>query len=210
MFCANCGFDYRTLGMTPMAPVRSRRTVLAVFGVIVAVVLVAVGGFVVINRSSGWTPAAEPSPSGSWYSFTSPDSSWSVMFPSAATPQVTSQTTPIGTTQAQLNFYTVNADGIVYEAGTEDVPSDQVTGDSKTMLDSVEQGVKVWGTITNSRDLTFEGQPARELEFKYTNMSIDGSIRFWLSGTRVYMLMVAGKPGSAMYPEHFFDTFNAS
>ena len=207
-FCANCGLDYRTMGMIP---VRKRgRKLIAVGALLLAVVVVAVGGFVVINRSSGWTPAAEPSPSGTWYSYRSPDNAWSVMFPSSATPQVVSQTVPAGTGQAEINYYMVTSGGIVYEAGAEDMPSDQVSGDSKTVLDSFEQGIKIWGTINDSRDLTFQGQLARELKFKYTNMSLDGVIRFWLSGTRVYVLMVAGKPGSTMYPEHFFDTFSAS
>ncbi len=193
-----------------MAPARKRRTKLVVIGAIVAVVLVAVGGFAVLNQSSGWTPAAEPSPSGTWYSFTSPDNAWSVMFPSSDTPQEMSLSIPLGTTQVQMNCYMVRSDGIVYEAGAEDIPGDQLSTDPNTNLDSFEQGIKVFGTVTDSRDLTFQGFQAREVRFTYTSLSFEGYIRFWVSGSRVYVMMVVGQPGSTMYPEHFFDTFTAS
>jgi hypothetical protein len=206
-FCANCGFDYRALGMTL---VRNRRTRLFAFGAIAQVLLVAVSGFAVLTESSGWNPAAEPSPRGTWYSFTSPDKAWSVMFPSSATPQIVSQTMPVGRLQVQVTYYMVSSDGVVYEAGAEEVPSGQLSSDSKTNLDGVEEGIKIVAGITDSRELTFQGKQARELKFTYTNLTADGYMRFWASGTRVYMLMVAGKRGSTMYPEHFFDTFDAS
>jgi hypothetical protein len=193
-----------------MVPVRKRRTKLVALGAIVAVALVAVGGFAVVNRSSGWSPAAEPSPSGAWSSFKSPDQRWSVMFPGSATPRAMSMTMPAGTTQIQLTFYTVTSNGVAYEAGAEEIPGDQLSGDPKTVLDSFEQGIKIWGNITGSRDVTFLGQQARELKFSYTNMSLEGVLRYWRSGNRIYLVMVVAKPGATMYPEHFFDTFNES
>jgi hypothetical protein len=206
-FCANCGLDYRTFGI---APAPKRRTKLIVLGAIIASLVAAVGGFAVLSQSSGWTPAPEQSPQGTWYSFTSPDGSWGVMFPGSATPQVMSQKIPVGTEQAEVTYNLVNSGGVVYEAGVMDIPSGQLSVDRNTNLKSFEQGIKIFATITGSRDLTFQGKQARELKFKYTNVDLDGFVRFWVSGDRVYILMVAGAPGATMYPQHFFDTFKAN
>ncbi len=202
-YCANCGFDYRPVGM---APVRKRNTKLMALGAIVAAGIIAVAGFVVVNRSSGWTPDPEPSPSGTWTKFTAPDGGWSINFPGSSTPQAMTMSMPMDGVNVPYTYHMVTAGGVVYEAGEGELPASQLVK-PEAQLSSFEQGIKIWGTVLGSRTLTVGGLEAREFKFKYNSLPLEGVLRAWLSGNHLYMLMVAGSPGSTIYPEHFFETF---
>lgn len=204
--CTNCGLDLR---MPWMPPVQRRRSRLPIFVAIAAVVLLAaVGAVVVLNRSNGWDPGVEPSPSDTWSAFAPADGSWSVMFPGSATPRTMTQTMDTGFGTMAMNLYMTTDGGAVYEAAAEDLPGTALSGDSGSMLTQAEQGIGVFGKVTASRDLVFKTYNAREVKFTYTSMSFDGYARFWIAGQRMYMLMAIAKPGTTMYPEHFFDSFN--
>jgi hypothetical protein len=110
-------------------------------------------------------------------------------------------------------MYATTSGDAVYEAAGVDVPSEMLVGDMDANLSEFERGFVrgVGGTITGSRRLTFHTYAARE--FKFTGVSVqdlEGYVRFWIAGRRVYVLMVLAVPGTTVYPEHFFDAFNVN
>jgi hypothetical protein len=193
-----------------MPPVQERWSKLPILGAIAAVVLLlaAVGAIFLLSPSNSWDPGAEPSPPGTWQAFTCPDGSWSVMFPGSASPRLTTQTTDTGFGTITIEMYVTTDGAAAYEAAAVDMPSAALNGDTDSILSQFEQGMMAGtgGKIIGSRRLTFKTYDAREI--KFTALSLDGYARFWLAGDRIYALMVMAEPGTTMYPEHFFDSFD--
>ena len=129
------------------------------------------------------------------------------MFPGSGDPQTMSQSMDTIYGSLNLKMYMSVDGGTVYEAAAMDLPSSALNGDTTALLEGIDQGITaVGGKINGSRNLTFKSYPAREI--KFTEMSMDGYARYWVVGQRFYMLMVLAKPGTTMYPQHFFETFN--
>jgi len=214
--CLYCGLDLSATWRRPVERRQSRP--LLVLGAIAAIiVLAAVGAFVASNGSNGsdvWDPGIEPSPSSAWYSFTSPEGSWSVMFPNSSSPMNLSQPVDLASGTLKVNMYMTLDGDSVYEAAWVDLPIGPMgAANTSSFLDGFEKGMVTdsGGEITGSRSLTFKTYDAREVKFSgATGMKLDGYARFWIVGERVYVLMVMGEPGTTMYPEHFFDSFNMS
>jgi hypothetical protein len=207
-FCANCGLTLPT----PWGPPARRvdRRLLAIGGVAVVAVVALVGILALANRSNGWDPSGEPSPSGTWQSFTSPDGTWSAAFPGYAAPQHMTQTMEMGSSTVAISLYAGLDGDAAYEVAAMDVPSQAMSGSSDEILDNMEQNLLMvpGGTITASRDLTVGPYQAREVKFTgVSTMKLEGYARFWLAGDRVYMLMVFAEPGTVIYPQHFFESF---
>jgi hypothetical protein len=181
-------------------------------GAVAAVVLfAAVGAFILLGSSNSWDPGVEPSPVDTWSAFTAPDNSWSVLFPGTMSPMTMSQDMDTGFGTTTVKMWATTDGAVVYEAAAIDLPSEALAGDTGSLLDQFQQGMLIGagGRITGSRSLTFQSHEAREVKFtEVSSMKFDGYGRFWLVNARLYLLMVMAKPGSTMYPEHFFDSFN--
>jgi hypothetical protein len=210
VFCAHCGLDLRALFAPPLAPPAANRpTKLLVVGGIAAIaVLVLVGALIAVTRPKGGDASAEPSPSGTWQAFTCPDGSWSVMFPGSMTPRTLTQSWDTGYGTMSMTVYVVGDASAAYEAAAVDIPSTMPSG--TTSLDDLQKGLftLTGGTVASSRNLTVGSYEAREIEFSgMSAQNFSGYARFWVAGDRLYLLMVMAKPGTALYPEHFFDSF---
>lgn len=210
-FCANCGL---ALVMPTALPAQKRPTKVLVIGGIAAVAVIAlVGALALANRSKGWDPSNEPSPPDTWQSFTAPDGTWSVKFPGYLDPMTVSQSMDMGSVSMTLKMYLAMDGDAAYVAAAIDVPS-SVTGlSSATALDQFQRGMfsASGGEITASRDLKVGSYDAREVKFSgVTASNSEGYARFWMTETRIFLLMVMATPGVTMYPEHFFDSFTMS
>jgi hypothetical protein len=61
------------------------------------------------------------------------------------------------------------------------------------------------GTMIDSQPLTVQSYPAQESSF--TMIGLNGTLLTVLDGNRLFMLMTMSQPSVAVYPDHFFDTF---
>jgi hypothetical protein len=204
--CSNCGLDLRVPWMPPVQKSRSKLPVFLAIGAVA--VLAAAGLFIVLNNNGGWNPGVEPTPPTAWHSFTSPDNSWSVMFPNSATPRTMTQSMDYGFGSMDVKLYADTDGGAAYEAAAMEMPSAALTGSTDSMLSEFEKGLGMIGKVDASRALTFKTYSAREIKFTMTSMGLNGQARFWLVNQRLYLLMVMSQPGTTTYPEHFFDSFN--
>jgi hypothetical protein len=158
------------------------------------------------------TPAAgteEPSPAGTWTSFTAPDKKWTVRFPSSATPIKESQPLAMGTTTGTITMYAVQdpSGSAVYAVAYMDVPAGALPGDPNGYLALMDSTVasSMGGTLVSSRDATVGTYAARDLDVVKGSQTYN--IRIWFVGNRFYMLMVLAQGGAAVYPQHFMATF---
>jgi hypothetical protein len=204
--CAACGLDLRAIWQ----PVKRGSKLPIIAGLAIAIVIATVGAVLLFGRGNEWTPDAESSPSDSWHAFTSPDGAWSVMFPGSSSPTTESMSMDVQGQPISITMYMTQDGGTAYATAYVSVPPGMTTSSSGD-LDSFGSGFQKWirgsnGSVTGSRHLTFKGYDAAEIKFSVE--SLDGYARYWIASRGIYLMLAMGRPGTTMYPEHFFESLD--
>jgi hypothetical protein len=151
---------------------------------------------------------SEPSPSGVWTTFNSPDGKWSTSIPGKTAPLKSVSTSGTGDTAiTQTSFLVTDALGAVYMVDTADLSDVIVSTLSTDEILQIMEGAFVTSetALVSSTSTTEFGYTARDLVLTSGNTTTN--IRMWLVGNRFYMLMASGAGTIQVYPEYFFKAF---
>jgi hypothetical protein len=150
---------------------------------------------------------AEPSPLSAWTSYTAPDKTWTVQFPSSITP--IKQSTPMnsGIATGDMTMYmTYDSSGVAYAIAYFDFAAGTIPNSANTYLKMMEATMtaSTGGTLVASGDSTMAGNPSRDVTIEKSGLTYN--LRMTFVGDRFYMMLVMAEPSADSYPQHFFDT----
>jgi hypothetical protein len=151
---------------------------------------------------------SEPSPTGVWTTFNSPDGKWSESFPGKAAPLKSVTNSGSGDTAVAQTTYTVqDATGATYLVDTADLSPTLVASlTTDEILQVMEETfVSTAFALVASNDTTEFGYTARDLTLASGDQTVD--IRMWMVDDRFYLLETTGSNRAPAYPQYFFKSF---
>lgn len=149
------------------------------------------------------TPAVQP-----MQPYSSSDGRFSVQFPGGDVKHDTQSISLQGTDTSTLyEFYTESADGNVsYMVMYNDYPAQYANDGSDAVLARTRDGAAKGKTLLSDMAITLNGVPGREFTAKDDNWNF--TVRQFLSGKRLYQLIVVSKPSApATQTSEFLDSF---
>jgi hypothetical protein len=145
-----------------------------------------------------------------WVPFSPPDGGFSVELPGTPRTERDAHLTPLGSVRETKHWLRV--DGAELSVETHDIPILAAAMMSDAMLlDRARDGVieNEGGTPLASRDVTFQGAPAREFTYRYPGepARLERALTV-LVGSRIYLLTGTGaNPVAHPGVRRFFDSF---
>ena len=163
--------------------------------------------------SSGAVASASPTsaaasgalPSG-WTTFTSPDGSFTVGMPGQ--PTATTQTANTALGPIEIHIFVYQTSTIAYTVDYNDYPAAALDGkDPSVILSGGVQGAvqNAKATLQSSTPVTLGSTPGVEWVAAVTGGTLHG--RMYLSGSRLYQLLVAGAGSELPDLDAFFSSF---
>ncbi len=146
----------------------------------------------------------------SWVRFASPDGTFSIEMPGEPRHESDDRFTPVGSVVETKYWLAVDYTELSVE--THDIPTLAAAMMSDAMLlDQAREGVidNEGGTVIATRDLEFEGAPARAFTYRYPGEPVRVErVLTVLVGSRIYLLTGTG-PDPEAHPgvTRFFDSF---
>lgn len=145
-------------------------------------------------------------PSG-WATFTAPDGSFSVGLPSE--PTAATQTTTVGGQPVDLHSFAAKAadQKTTYAISYADFPASSGSPDPNVVLDNAVHGAVTGAdaTLQQSHAIDLSGVPGRD--WTATASGGPGHGRIYLSGTRLYQIIVAGSDAGLPNADEFLTSF---
>jgi predicted Zn finger-like uncharacterized protein len=132
-------------------------------------------------------------PDADWKEFTPPGAGCSIMMP--GTPVIKQQMTPTPLGDVRVHFHTVERRDITFLLVYNDYPPLIAHANVEELLDGVQQGAaaSVKGKVLRSQKISLNGIPGREVDIDAPSKGVTMTMRYYLSGVRLYQVGVAGR-----------------